>query len=97
MKNSVCTRGSPKLKDFLISTVVLGPSFPGIVLALNARVLCLSPRVFDPFLSEFEGSQLLCWTGTGEPPIFRSEVEGLSEGFQQNQLGERIGFDCSYA
>lgn len=72
-------------------------SCSGLVLALNARLLCLAPRVFDSFLLEFKQSQLLAWTGTGEPPIARSSVDNLSDSFQQNLLGERIGFDVSYA
>ena len=64
----------------------------GVVLALNARLLALKPDVFDSFLAAFPGTQILAWTGAGEPPIPQQEIESIKHHFFNMET--RIGFDC---
>ena len=67
----------------------------GFVFAVNARI-SMHPVSIDNLnnlLEEVEGSQLLIWTGTGEPPIREVDVEFLKAEF--SGVIERIGFDCA--
>jgi hypothetical protein len=65
-----------------------------LVLALNARLLAKKMNAFDVFLEEFPKSQILAWTGSGEPKIPKSVVEKLEDYYATKGMGERIGFDC---
>ena len=65
----------------------------GIVLALNARLLAKNLPPFGDFLERYDSSQLLIWTGQGEPPIPRRKVHYIQEFFDARNLGHRIGFD----
>ena len=66
----------------------------GIVLALNARLLACKVGAFDEFLNEFKSSQILAWTGSGEPPIPLSTVVRIKDHFVVTSMQHRIGFDC---
>jgi len=67
----------------------------GVVLAVNARVLGMSDlSVFQRILSRYP-TQLLVWTGVGEPPIPQSLVRHLKLHFEKHGFIDRIGFDCS--
>lgn len=67
----------------------------GIVLAVNARVLVKNCAPFDKFLSDFPSSQILVWTGSGEPPISKGKIDAIKNHFQLKDTDDRIGFDCS--
>ena len=66
-----------------------------IILALNARQLSKSLAVFDGFLSDYPGSTILAWTGSGEPPIPADEVQKISDYYESKDMRDRIEFDCS--
>jgi hypothetical protein len=65
----------------------------GIVLAINARLLVKNMSPFDKFLADFPESQLLCWVGSGEPPISARKVSRIRQHFDGRGSGERVGFD----
>ena len=67
---------------------------PRVILALNARLLHRSLSTFDSFLSKYSTSSILAWTGSGEPPILRSEVERIALHFTQQGMQHSIEFDC---
>jgi hypothetical protein len=66
-----------------------------LVLAVSARLLSYQPNAFDDFLTQFPNAQILAWTGTGEPPIPRRQVERIRSQFQASSNEDRIGFDCA--
>jgi hypothetical protein len=66
----------------------------GLVLALNARLLAKKMDAFAVFLEEFPMSQILAWTGSGEPRIPKSVVNKLEDYYDTKGMKERIGFDC---
>ena len=66
----------------------------GIVLALNARQLAKNLDPFVRFLEEVENSQLLVWTGTGEPAISHQQLKGIQKYYNTYEKEGRIGFDC---
>ena len=68
----------------------------GVVLALNARTLALEPGIFDDYFAKFPKSQILAWTGAGEP-IPRSTIEEIKEHFKATGCSDRVGFDCDIA
>jgi hypothetical protein len=67
----------------------------GVVLAVNARLLSRDPSPFDRFLAEFDETQLLVWTGTGELPIGQGTMDSIVRYFEKQGTIERIGFDCA--
>lgn len=69
----------------------------GIVLALNARILCKRLDAFDKILHDLPQLQVLAWTGTGEPPISKYQIEKIRRHFVRIGKGDIIGFDCSVA
>lgn len=71
--------------------------FPGIVLAVNARILAKNPAPFLPILRDYPQIQLLAWTGTGEPPISNSLLTYITEYYQEMGYLDQIGFDCQVA
>ena len=72
--------------------------YSGVVLALNARQLVKNVHCFDRFLNAVENSQLLVWTGTGEPAISKGQISYIQKHFHtvlgKSVCEERIGFDC---
>uniref|UniRef100_A0A7S1XZH4 Menorin-like domain-containing protein n=1 Tax=Grammatophora oceanica TaxID=210454 RepID=A0A7S1XZH4_9STRA len=66
----------------------------GVVLAINARLLSKRLHVFDAFLEKYTKSQLLVWTGTGEPPISERKVRNIRRHFEAKGTFARVGFDC---
>jgi hypothetical protein len=68
----------------------------GIVLAINARLLVKNMSPFDRFLADFPESQLLCWVGSGEPPISTRRVARIHEHFDGRGSGDRVGFVESF-
>jgi Uncharacterized conserved protein (DUF2181) len=69
----------------------------GAVLALNARILERNLEVFDDFLTlDFPtpATQLLLWTGKGEPPIPQAAVNRIKQHYVAKGVLDRIGFDC---
>jgi hypothetical protein len=65
-----------------------------LTLALNARLLALNANAFDVFLGDFPRSQILAWTGSGEPGIQRSVLNEMEAVFATKGMAARIGFDC---
>eukprot|EP00537_Pseudo-nitzschia_pungens_P019041 CAMPEP_0172403250 /NCGR_PEP_ID=MMETSP1061-20121228/58442_1 /TAXON_ID=37318 /ORGANISM="Pseudo-nitzschia pungens, Strain cf. pungens" /LENGTH=266 /DNA_ID=CAMNT_0013137585 /DNA_START=9 /DNA_END=809 /DNA_ORIENTATION=+ len=65
-----------------------------IILALNARQLVKSLPVFDEFLREHPESNILAWTGSGEPPIPIAQVDQIREHYKSKQMESIIEFDC---
>jgi len=66
----------------------------GVVLALNARQLVRNMSPILKFLGEFDQSQILVWTGSGELPIPRRTLQTIHNFFEKEDLNDRIGFDC---
>jgi hypothetical protein len=79
----------------LVVTIQLFFLYVVLVLAVSARLLSYRPTAFDDFLTQFPNAQILAWTGTGEPPIPRGQVERIRSQFQASSNEERIGFDCA--
>jgi len=50
-------------------------------------------KPFDRVLQRFPTSQLLVWTGQGEPPIAATKVDFIKEHFAALGFADRIGFD----
>jgi len=48
----------------------------------------------ERILDEIEGSQLLVWTGAGEPPIPENTIHDIKNHFLRRGYGKRLGFDC---
>ena len=67
-------------------------SYP-VVFAVSARLALRQPTPLLQLLKRKTRSQLLVWTGTGEPPLHPHDLEVLKE----NLHGERVGFDCQVA
>ncbi len=67
---------------------------PGVVLAVNARVLNKNLFSFDSLLKEIPQIQLLVWTGTGEPPISIHQIRSIESHFKSIGCGHQLGFDC---
>jgi hypothetical protein len=65
-----------------------------LTLALNARLLAKNANAFDVFLGDFPRSQILAWTGSGEPGIQRSVLNEVEAAFDTKGMADRIGFDC---
>lgn len=65
-----------------------------IVLALNARQLLKSLPVFDEFLREHPETNILAWTGNGEPSIPNAHIDEIRKYYQSKQMENRIEFDC---
>jgi len=66
----------------------------GVVLALNARQLVRNMSPILKFLDEFDLSQILVWTGSGELPIPRRTLQIILNFFEKEGVNDRIGFDC---
>lgn len=49
--------------------------------------------VFNKFLDSFPNAQLLCWVGSGEPPIANRTMSKIQSHFQQHGSIDRVGFD----
>jgi hypothetical protein len=67
----------------------------GVVLAINARLLCKNTGPFERFLRRFPSTQLLVWTGSTEPPISSRKVNYLRKRFSRTGHHDRVGFDCN--
>lgn len=65
----------------------------GIVLAVNARLLVKNMRPFERFLEKFPESQILCWVGSGEPPISERKKNRIRKHFELHGSIQRVGFD----
>ena len=65
----------------------------GIVLAVNARLLSKNMQPFESFLNAYPEGQLLCWVGSGEPPIAQRKVKRIYRHFEAHGSIHRIGFD----
>lgn len=65
----------------------------GIVLAVNARLLAKNMQPFESFLDAYPEGQLLCWVGSGEPPIAQRKVKRIYRHFEAHGSIHRIGFD----
>ncbi len=86
-----CTISYPTFFQLLVPLHVKNK---GVVLAINARVLYKNLKPFDSILKEYPQVQLLIWTGTGEPPISESKIDGIKSYFETNGYIDQIGFDC---
>jgi hypothetical protein len=67
---------------------------PGIVFAVNCRLVARDPSTMVDLLAKVPTSQLLLWVGSGEPTISQNTVDHLKAYFGENGCGDRIGFDC---
>lgn len=83
------------LQDVIINYSLVEKSI-GVVLAVNARVLCKRLDAFDKILDEIPQLQLLAWTATGEPPISKYQIEKIRRHFSKTGKSE-VGFDCLIA
>ena len=70
-----------------------------LVFAVNFRILQQeeSRASIGSLLERVEHSQILCWTGTGEPPVRREDVDEMQDYFARRGLGERVGLDVRIA
>lgn len=84
------------LKDVIIKHSLIENS-KGVVLAVNARVLCKRLFAFDNILNDIPQLQLLVWTATGEPPISNSQIEKIRRHYSEIAIGANVGFDCVIA
>jgi len=66
----------------------------GVVFAVAARATCKAEDELASLLKCVPGSQLLIWTGAGEPPIAKDMFYRLFGTFALLGVGDRIGFDC---
>lgn len=66
----------------------------GVVLALNARLLQRSLSTFHDILTSFPSTQILAWTGKGEPSIPQALVNDIRDYYSNKGWSHRIGFDC---
>jgi Uncharacterized conserved protein (DUF2181) len=67
--------------------------YAGITLAVNARLLSKNMSPFQLFLNSYPDTQLLCWVGSGEPPIPSRKVNRIQQYFTQRGFNDRVGFD----
>ncbi|CAK0876033.1 unnamed protein product [Prorocentrum cordatum] len=77
-----------------------GPAGAGrspVVFAACARLAARGPQPLVGLLRRVEGSQLLLWTGTREPPVSRRLLDDLGAVFRQAGLEGRVGYDCAVA
>lgn len=76
------------------TTAIITNLKKGVLLPANARVLSRNMLPFDLFLDEFPTSQLLVWTGHGEPPISKSILHQIQNHFFRKEgRQDCIGFD----
>jgi len=70
-----------------------------IVFAVNFRIMREeeSRESLRTALAKVANSQLLLWTGTGEPPVREADVMELKADFKNRGFGDRIGFDVQIA
>jgi hypothetical protein len=76
---------------------VFSIDLPGVVLALNARILHCKLSSFDNLLLAYPKIQILAWTGAGEPNIPRQLVEEIDKHFADLGIHDQISFDVSIA
>ena len=67
----------------------------GLVFAVNARLALRNPEPLLDLLAAKPKSQLLLWTGTGEPPIPSWTRSQLGKSFKECE--DRVGYDCQVA
>lgn len=67
----------------------------GFVFAVNARLALRNSEPLLDLLSRKPESQLLLWTGTGEPPIPTWTRAQLARCF--SGMEHRVGYDCQVA
>lgn len=83
---------------FLINFLLLTDAhsvLAGIVLPISARLLVKNTKPFVSFLNRYPQSQLLVWTGTGEPPVSSRKVNLLKNKLTMEGIHDsRIGLDC---
>lgn len=74
------------------------PSCIGVVIPVNARILCKNLEPLIQFLQDTstcqDKVQLLVWTGSGEPPISNYLLRYLKLHFEAQHLSHRVGYDC---
>jgi hypothetical protein len=76
-----------------MSSMLTAHNLTGVVFAACARLVSYDPSPLAALLEKFPQSQLLLWTGTGEPPLQQARAEYLQGVFKENGLHERVGFD----
>ncbi|GMI47862.1 hypothetical protein TrCOL_g5344 [Triparma columacea] len=69
----------------------------GVVFAANCRIACKDPSTLISLLLRCRSSQILLWTGTGEPSIMQHKVDEVRRAFEEGGVGDRVGFDCKVA
>jgi hypothetical protein len=80
--------------DLLVCHAVVS-LFVGIVLPISARLLVKNTDPFLAFLEQFPSTQILAWTGTGEPPISQRKIRAIQRHFSVDD--QILGFDCNVA
>jgi hypothetical protein len=68
-----------------------------VVFAVCARLAAYNFDVLSDLLHRFPKSQILLWTGTGEPPLSPSLFHALRENIASKKLNMRVGFDVAVA
>eukprot|EP00559_Dactyliosolen_fragilissimus_P005607 CAMPEP_0184870494 /NCGR_PEP_ID=MMETSP0580-20130426/37647_1 /TAXON_ID=1118495 /ORGANISM="Dactyliosolen fragilissimus" /LENGTH=318 /DNA_ID=CAMNT_0027372577 /DNA_START=80 /DNA_END=1032 /DNA_ORIENTATION=- len=84
------------MRDFILKHNLVNRT-QGVVLAVNARLLSKDCKPFDSILREVPNTQLLIWTGTGEPPISNGKISSVKTHFKNLGLYDKVGFDCKIA
>ena len=69
----------------------------GVVFAAAARIAARDPQPLVDLLRQLPTAQLLCWTGTGEPPVPRRTLRALGRAFYAAGVADRVGYDCNVA
>ena len=64
----------------------------GVVFAANFRVAGRDLEGLKGLLRRVEGSQLLLWTGTGEPSVNEGYIDWMKR--EMAEFEGRVGFDC---
>ena len=68
---------------------------PGIVFAVSARIVARHPHTLADLLRRMPNTQLLLWTGTGEPALMEGyHIAYIVKYFTEAGLVDRVGFDC---
>jgi hypothetical protein len=72
-------------------------SHGGLVFAVSFRILERNPTHIKDLLITFPTTQILVWTGSGEPPIPQTSLDAMKQYSEVHGLTERVGYDCQIA
>lgn len=81
-------------REYELQVKAMGCAFCGVVFAVALRLMDGSMERLQGLLTETPGSQILAWTGTGEPPVTPDVVRNVKAAFEKAGLLHRVDFDC---